>query len=875
MIFSTDTASASFSPQCALLDHSFGVSCLAFSPDSRWLCSVGDCQDGFVHLWYIEDVANTKLHASNRCTAGIRGLSWLGGSIVTVGTRHVKIWRPHHKFGVSSTKQNLEQGLVEPSTALSPRPRPLVGRNCILGPLADATFTCIYPISSSLAVICTEKGGICFLKEESQTSTVVLIISAPFGISCCAFEHEKQQLWVGGAEGENRVYLLSQYISPPGSSMDKYIPTNPQLLSTYASGLVAGGVISRSLVTITEDHAISVCHSIFDNDADASGVEERTSTSHRCAVVGVRILTEGHEATPKFLTWSVDGVIKIWSLDGLLRHTQHIELENRPTLGYMDRPELRVLDLISYQSIIISGDSFGVIRMTENTYASFPDENGCPRPATSNLTSQSTQNPIQAHESEITAITSTQHHTEGTLIATGSRDRTVQIFRFAATTKVSLSQTMVNHSSSITDVMFLRNGESLLTSSSDRTIGVYMLSETETGVAFSLLRIITLKSTPICISVPVPNSDCVFLVSCADKYIYKYDLSSALQIQSTRPLDRNGEPVVLGHISIQTCQIKGRNHTILVGISGAEKAVRLHDYLSGHELVHINAHVGGAMCYALIQTKDEEDCFKQTLVTAGLDSTIMLWSLRGQSTDTKDDPSCYTSLSGPTPARPLWRILSRSTLAVCSKSSGPKTFASLPSSPTRINSPSKLRKATPYSILATSSGNGPRDRSLANVQALRPYDYTAPSPISQGDSSTQCDLKNGTEQQNALNITHDLQVADLDAEIQELCMRLSTLRVEISRSSEILRTEAITNLKKELKLTLSILHMPHYRLEESKEMGVDLLLDMYSEHLVRLVEDKMSAGLTPSKDMMHVVSGVTDGEDRDLEGDHKRPKQEA
>ena len=37
-----------------LTEHSnFGIRSVAFSPDSRWLCSLGNINDGFIFLWSI------------------------------------------------------------------------------------------------------------------------------------------------------------------------------------------------------------------------------------------------------------------------------------------------------------------------------------------------------------------------------------------------------------------------------------------------------------------------------------------------------------------------------------------------------------------------------------------------------------------------------------------------------------------------------------------------------------------------------------------------------------------------------------------------------------------------------------------------------
>ena len=281
---------------------------LAFSPDRRWLCSVGDINDGFVHLWKVDSLGHAKLYASNKCTSVIRCLGWLGGSIVTLGTRFVKIWR---ESGIFPTKLKSRQDTIEASTpGLDSGPRLLVGRNCLLGPLADATFTYMCPVSDILAIVCSDDGKVCLLKEDGKSSTISLIISVSFCISCCAFDCETSQLWVGGTKGENYLYSLSRHTSPLAEAEHQLILNNTRQQTVYQSGFVASGILSGSLVTVAEDHAIEIRQAVFD-DASTTSITVKTFPSHKGAILGVRVLGTSGDAT-RFLTWSEFGVVIIW-----------------------------------------------------------------------------------------------------------------------------------------------------------------------------------------------------------------------------------------------------------------------------------------------------------------------------------------------------------------------------------------------------------------------------------------------------------------------------------------------------------------------------------------------------------------------------------
>ena len=60
-----------------LSDHSFGVSSIAFSQDSQWLCTLGNEYDGFIFIYTINVKTGTaKLHSSNKCS-NVRRVTWV------------------------------------------------------------------------------------------------------------------------------------------------------------------------------------------------------------------------------------------------------------------------------------------------------------------------------------------------------------------------------------------------------------------------------------------------------------------------------------------------------------------------------------------------------------------------------------------------------------------------------------------------------------------------------------------------------------------------------------------------------------------------------------------------------------------------------
>ena len=82
LIFSTsERSSMADTPLTALNDHTFGVRAVAFSPNSRYLASLGESNDGFLYIWAISGKNGTAtLHACNKCTSTIQQVTWMGDS---------------------------------------------------------------------------------------------------------------------------------------------------------------------------------------------------------------------------------------------------------------------------------------------------------------------------------------------------------------------------------------------------------------------------------------------------------------------------------------------------------------------------------------------------------------------------------------------------------------------------------------------------------------------------------------------------------------------------------------------------------------------------------------------------------------------------
>jgi WD40 repeat protein len=84
LIFSTAKDAPSDIPLTILTEHSFGIRALAWSPNSQYLATLGDVNDGFLFVWSISlKNGSAKLHSTNKCTTVVRDMTWLGQALIT------------------------------------------------------------------------------------------------------------------------------------------------------------------------------------------------------------------------------------------------------------------------------------------------------------------------------------------------------------------------------------------------------------------------------------------------------------------------------------------------------------------------------------------------------------------------------------------------------------------------------------------------------------------------------------------------------------------------------------------------------------------------------------------------------------------------
>lgn len=628
-IFSTAAAGPSDVPLTILNEHSFGVRSVAFSPNSRWLATLGDANDGFLFIWSVNlKTGAARLHFTNKCTATVLGMAWCANNLITVGTRYVKVWRVGEPSSAFQTKQS--RAFLESDGIPSPAPKTLSGRNCRLGALKDSTFTCVTPITDCEAILCTKTGVLCLLDDRTGNQELKYLRRLDSSTQSAAVDPRDHRIWFSNNEGrfesdsfENLRRTEATQLVIESDAGEEVPPSSAAADTPYAvrsapksaarshdrcEGVIASRCLSCGIVSIDDERNIRVenwGHRGKGSDSEPSSV--LNLPAHTDAVHGVIPMPKIYTSAD-YLTWSTGGAVNFWSSDGAVRRSEKIELE-QPSPSSTDydsyRNELRLIRASADSQWIVSGDRFGVLQII-------------------NCESWSARK-ARAHSAEITDI-ALDSFGESLLMATSSRDRTVQLLEHKAG-EFELLQTFDEHVGTVNAVTFVANF--LISASSDRTIIVRRKVLRESGAGTSLLayvpnRVITLKASPTSITSPEPD---VLVVATMERQILSFSITTGAATDSFKAFDAEGEDaVVLSSLNVTSVGSSSSSRRILAGFSSTDKSIRLYDFARGALLARELGHTEGISDIAVLESADgSPESDKKMLISTGLDGLIMTW----------------------------------------------------------------------------------------------------------------------------------------------------------------------------------------------------------------------------------------------------------
>ncbi|KAL7266803.1 hypothetical protein RUND412_010634 [Rhizina undulata] len=880
-------------PVAAMSEHTFGVRDVAFSPCSKYLASIGTMNDGFVYIWALSSHKNgmIRLHSSNKCTSYVRQIAWMGKSLVTVGTRHVKIWKTDDDVGEDRTFARKLKLTFKQQKPVSPGPKVLHGRNALLGSMSDCVMSCVVGISEDKALVCSERGDICLLDESGLRFTKVA--TADFGVNCVTVDADLQFAWVAGKHGNIRALVLKEIMpSTPPQSPSSSRSNSPVLpFSCRPANVMAISSMLGHIFTLDSNCSLKIINISSLDGVPVPNELIRELPAHKDACLGVRVLPPNHPSRGVFFTWSAGGCVLFWNLEGESKGHFLVRLE-QPDCEDDVSNELKVVRVSKDGDFFVSGDKFGVLRVID-------------------ATTWKCQFTVKAHGAEIMDI-AIQRDT----IASCSRDRTVQVFhKNEDGNDWSLAQTLDDHTASVSRVMLLENGNKLLSCSTDRTIVVRELCRREAldgtiTTAYLPIRTLTTKASPVHMT-PVSENSPWLMVSTMDRQIQKFDMTTGKSVQCFKATDETGEAVVMDAITLS--KEKGNRPRILAGISTTDKSIRLYD--TGGGLIDKEwGHTEGVSDVALLETDaDGEDTEQTILISTGTDGTIMIWgfTLKSNENDSKssDSDNNLSSKELTASKTPLRRVLSRSELLDFSPKPGSTptttetstvstpTSSAVSGSPPRVlrrktssygmnrnlsskstlgmqstastTSEESVSPSTPVFSTATSVSSGRESRKSARDRTPSPPNGTPKvspvPPSSRKASRSSRTRKKSLETNTVATITIKENTANTNTDIghvnglaESLTRSLRSFRKKIDSvgPGEGVRPDLLKDLQRELGLTARELGagsdgrgrrtpLPKSMIEGlALETGDAMaqLLDEYSERLVSLVNERLDEG---------------------------------
>ncbi|KAI2945492.1 hypothetical protein CBS147321_705 [Aspergillus niger] len=804
MIFSTAKDASSDIPLSILTEHTFGVRGLAFSPDSQYLATLGDVNDGFLFVWTVNPkTGSAKLHSTNKCTSHVRDMCWMGQTLVTVGVRHVKVWRlPDARPGSPRSRLTVEA----PSSSPSQIPKAFSGRNCLLGSLAESTFTSVASFSDRESVVGTDTGALCLVDDSEGSQKLSVVQYLDFGITSLAVDLHRSCVWVGGRGGQIQPLSFEKIRSSAAPLSPTLSGRSSAEQALKGPAIICIGSLGSRVVAVDSTNAIEI-HS---GDELGDEVDQRTPqtmvSAHRDAVLGIRGLKTPNQYDATFFTWSRKGSVKFWNSQGNRKDSRAIVLEHPPGCDEDISNELKVVRATDEMDLFVSGDKFGVLRMLLGS-------------------SWEPLHEVRAHGGEITDIA--LHTTPDTcLVASCGRDRMVQLFE-RSNNRLELIQTMDDHVGAVNQLLFLENGEKLLSSSADRTILIRdRVSREVSGapiVAYLITRVITMKASPV--SMTLSTDTDVLVVSTADRSIQQYDLASGRQITSFRAIDSDGSDTVVMNSLTVTSDISRQSFSkLLFGVSATDKSIRVYDLERGVLLSAEFGHTEGMSdaCLLANYPNDSTQSDDRILISSGLDGLVMIWgvSVLPQSSSEpspalhKDDDAPVKELTLAKP--PLRKVLSKTELAGLQRQ---ENIAVTPT-PARGHSPTFLRKLSKFSLSPAKHGNtqppttpsSTSNRRSPTSSACR--DKSHPTSPSLHTSKTASPRKVGSSRGESRRSSLDIRArarlsgksdyGSLNTSTEQVCRTLKAYRKKLNGS--VGNIHAQKELERELNLTLRALN---------------------------------------------------------------------
>ncbi|KAJ3519096.1 hypothetical protein NM208_g14266 [Fusarium decemcellulare] len=805
------------SPLISISEHAFGVNAVAWSSDTQYLASLGAANDGFLYIWKVDSrTGAARLFKQNRCTSYVKDMVWMGNCLITLGVRHVKMWKPDDGPAISPTKLKFLSD--QPPASTPPSQRTLPGRNILLGSLLEATFTCAAVVKDSGLIVCSETGDVCILEDDDRQMRLRKVLGLDFSITTIAIRNDVA--YVGGKNGHFAVLDVEAVLDGRPAAACVREMTEP------STGHIAMGFLKDKLVTIDSQHSIDIWNSDHVPGKDAQAVANIPIPGHGQPVTGIQVLQKPNDLDASFLTWTVSGNVTFWTLEGQVKASIDVPIEMVEPENEMDPiNQLTCARTTSDGKLLVSADRLGVLRVTD-------------------IATKDSVLDIKAHTADCRCV-SVYDTNSKFLMASCGRDRTTQLFHRTVDGSIEHFQTL-EFAAKVVQVT-IPSEDKVLTCSFDRTLQIHDIITKEgdpDAIAAIPSRVISLRASPSSM-VLGPGQRTVF-VSLLDRSICQYDLNTGRKISCFKCTDESrGDSAVLDSLSFG--QWPPKDQDFLLGTSNTDKSIRLYDAQTGVFIDREWGHTESINGVCLIEDEDGS----RKVVSVGSDGTMMIWALD------LNDPLPGSMSRDPSPAKdivsgrpPLRRVLSKAELAefqrpsqASGRRSPPRTLQRRTS---RFNLAASVAK-TPTNTYPTSPGTPPASprAKITRRPSLPALGTTARKKTSSSNLRGFGSLNMATEQ---------------------TCRQLRSYRKKLA-SSEPISQDNLTELDQELRLTAAALGDRAIRSKAMNETVLSGLLDQYSERLVTLLDEKLRLSYQPRDPADRDVESPDEEGQRSADGD--------
>ncbi|KAG7665852.1 uncharacterized protein J8A68_000678 [[Candida] subhashii] len=560
---------SSHSPIMIIYEHSFGINSLAFSPDSKYLCSLGVVNDGYINIWKLGQ-SGAGLIGSNRCTSVINRMIWHEkAGIITLGLRIIKIWKFEHD-------NKIDNG----SGSGRNRVEVLKGKNCILGQLMNSNFIDGAILNDDEVLVITSSNSLLVLKLQNNFDIGAKLVSLQkpgFDFGSVVVDYEREKVWFGTGDYSVMSMNISELVQT--GDVEARCPSPKKEQYSSKSIIKVCNISDEYITYLTDTETIKLHHKETNS---ASPLTQSLAQN----LGGIKQVSTGHS-----YIFSKQGHIKRLNQDLSPVDIVDFKLPNHDILVN----NLTSIEAYNDNNMLVLGDKYGalyIIQLLETGYKHIYT--------------------TKAHSSSINEIIYFQFHKWG-IIATISRDRMLQFFyKQSKDGEWDILQTVPLHNGNL--IRLIQNQDRIFVCSTDRTISVHRLMEENQEVKVYQEKIITLKSSPVAMEI----MDEELVVSTIDKSLQIYDITS-INYELKRSIklrDENGTETVLVE--------RMHKHKNLLIAWCADRSLRLFNYLSGNHVSVVWAH-SDPLIGMFIHNESE-------LVTIGMDGVLFIWDILKSST---------------------------------------------------------------------------------------------------------------------------------------------------------------------------------------------------------------------------------------------------